>query len=104
MSEANLERNADSCKRSLEFMTNVLNIPRLLSLYVLLLFVAVSSIWTLDPSQRVSSYIRNRFTDEDGLPSSNIVDQMVQSRDGFLLLRSGGSLAHFDGRISTCSN
>src|SRR5882672_5203992 len=79
-------------------MTNAASMPRLRCLCVLLLFVTVSSAWGVDPSRPVSGYIRNHFTDEDGLPSSNIVDQMVQSRDGFLLLRTGGTLARFDGR------
>src|ERR1700761_9753326 len=79
-------------------MTNAASMLRLRSVCVLLLFVAVSLAWAVDPHQPMSSYIRDRFTDEDGLPSSNIVDQMVQSHDGFLLLRSGGSLARFDGR------
>src|SRR5690348_14723507 len=77
-------------------MTNAVRIPRLLSLCVLLLFVAVNSAWALDPSQPVSSYVRNRFTHENGLPS-DIVDQIVQSRDGFLL-GAAGNLARFDGR------
>jgi len=78
-------------------MTNAVRIRRLRSLCGLLLLVAVSSVWALDPSQPVNSYIRNHFTYEDGLPS-NVVDQMVQSRDGFLLLRAAGNLARFDGR------
>ena len=77
-------------------MTNAVRIPRLLSLCVLLLFVAVSSAWGVDPSRPVSSYIRDHFTHENGL-SSDIVDQMVQSRDGFLL-GAAGNLARFDGR------
>ena len=45
----------------------------------------------------MSSYIRTHFSDKEGLPS-NIVDQMVQSQDGFLMVLAGGSLARFDGR------
>src|SRR4029077_15388202 len=78
-------------------MTNAVRIPRLLCLCVLLLFVAVSRAWALDPSQPMSSYIRDHFTFENGLPS-NIVDQIMQSGDGFLLLVAAGNLARFDGR------
>jgi hypothetical protein len=52
-------------------MTNAMCIPRLRSLCVLSLFVAVSSAWAVDPIQPVSNYIRNRFTDED-------VDSLLQ--------------------------
>src|SRR5215469_15747369 len=74
---------------------------RLLLLCILFLFVAVHSVWGLDPSQPMSSYIRNRFTNDDGLPS-NIVNQMVQSQDGFLwLLVTGSEIVRFDGRHFT---
>ena len=78
-------------------MTNTGRSARLRSLCGLFLFVAVSSAWAVDPSRPVSSYIRNRFTHEDGLPS-DVVDQIVESRDGFLLLEGGGIFARFDGR------
>ena len=70
-------------------------------LCILLLFAAVSSAWAVDPSQPVSSYIRNRFTDQDGLRST-IVDEMVQSRDGFLwLIVDATHLTRFDGQHFT---
>ncbi len=77
-------------------MTNTVRMPLFLSLCGLLLFVAMSSAWAVDPSRPVSSYIRSHFTNEDGL-ASNIVDQMVQSRDGFLLLKATTNLVRFDG-------
>jgi len=77
-------------------MTNTASSPWKLFLCVLLLILTVSSAWALDPSRPVSSYIRNRITDENGLP--NIVDQIAESRDGFLLLVAAGNLARFDGR------
>lgn len=78
-------------------MTNAVSISRLLSLWALLLLAAVSSVWAVDPSRPVSSYLRDHFTDEDGLPSI-VVNNIMQSRDGFLLLRAGTNLARFDGR------
>ena len=55
----------------------------------------------LDPSQRFSSYLRSRFSNEAGLPSS-IVHEIVQSQDGFLWLSVGAdTLTRFDGRSFT---
>src|SRR5260370_6338145 len=55
----------------------------------------------LDPSQPFSSYIRTRFSNEDGLPSS-VVHEIAQSPEGFLWLTAGGdSLVRFDGRHFT---
>src|SRR5260370_32659159 len=52
----------------------------------------------LDSGQPVNSYLRTRLTTDDGLPS-NIVDGIVQSRDGFLWLTLGSEeLVRFDGR------
>ena len=52
----------------------------------------------LDPSQPVNSYLRTGLTSDDGLPS-NIVEDIAQSRDGFLwLTTTGGDLVRFDGR------
>lgn len=65
-----------------------------------LLFVTHSA-QALDPSQPVSSYIRTHFTSDDGLPN-NVVNQIVQSQDGFLWLKLGsGNLVRFDGRRFT---
>lgn len=51
----------------------------------------------LDPSQPVSSYIQTRFTTDNGL-ATNVVNQIVQSSDGFLwLLLGSGNLVRFDG-------
>jgi signal transduction histidine kinase/ligand-binding sensor domain-containing protein len=66
-----------------------------------LLFMVAIPACAVDPNQPVSSYIRTRFTNDDGLPS-NIVDQIAQSRDGFLwLIMNGNQLVRFDGRHFT---
>src|ERR1700736_3846578 len=39
----------------------------------------------VDPKQPATSYIRTTFTVEDGL-SSNVVNAIVQTRDGFLVI------------------
>jgi signal transduction histidine kinase/ligand-binding sensor domain-containing protein len=68
-----------------------------------LLFLAAfpNRSFALDPSQPFSSYLKTHFTDEDGLPAS-VVQDMVQSRDGFLWLTFNGALlTRFDGRHFT---
>jgi ligand-binding sensor domain-containing protein len=60
--------------------------------------------FALDPSEPFSSYLQTHFTTEDGLPSG-IVDDIVQSRDGFLwLVVNGRFLVRFDGQHFTSFN
>jgi hypothetical protein len=49
----------------------------------------------LDPSQPFSSYLRTRFGDEDGLPSS-VVHDIVQSKDGFLWVSFTFAVSRYD--------
>jgi signal transduction histidine kinase/ligand-binding sensor domain-containing protein len=68
-----------------------------------LLFLAAfpNRSFALDPNQPFSSYLQTHLTPEDGLPSG-IVDDIVQSRDGFLwLIVSGRTLVRFDGQHFT---
>lgn len=52
----------------------------------------------LDPNQPASSFIQANFTTDNGLPAS-VVDDIVQTRDGFLwLVINGIDLARFDGK------
>jgi ligand-binding sensor domain-containing protein len=51
----------------------------------------------LDPRSPASSYLRTTFTTEDGL-GANVINSIVQSRDGFLWIASYNGLARFDGR------
>jgi ligand-binding sensor domain-containing protein len=54
----------------------------------------------LDPHQPATSYIRTTFTVEDGL-SSNVVNTIVQTRNGFLWIGTDAGLNRFDGRHFT---
>src|ERR1700730_17623436 len=54
----------------------------------------------LDPTQPAGSYIRTAFTVEDGLPS-NVVNAIVQTRNGFLWIGTDAGLDRFDGRHFT---
>ncbi len=68
-----------------------------------LLFLAAfpNRSFALDPSRPFSSYLQTHFSSEDGLPS-DIVDDIVQSRDGFLwLIVNGRTLVRFDGQHFT---
>jgi ligand-binding sensor domain-containing protein len=52
----------------------------------------------VNPKQPPNDYVRTRFAHEQGLPF-DLVERMVQSRDGFLWLRQNGTrLVRFDGR------
>jgi signal transduction histidine kinase/ligand-binding sensor domain-containing protein len=67
----------------------------------LVLFFITQSAYALDPNEPFSSYIQTRFTIDDGL-SSNIINDIVQSPDGFLWITYGnGTLGRFDGQHAT---
>jgi ligand-binding sensor domain-containing protein/two-component sensor histidine kinase len=54
----------------------------------------------LAPNQPATSYLRTTFTVEDGL-SSNVVNAILQTRDGFLWVATDAGLNRFDGRHFT---
>ena len=54
----------------------------------------------VDPGQPATSYLRTTFTVEDGL-SSNVVNAILQTRDGFLWIGTDAGLNRFDGRHFT---
>jgi signal transduction histidine kinase/ligand-binding sensor domain-containing protein len=58
---------------------------------------------TLDAAQPAGRYIRTEFTVEDGLPS-NVVNVIVQTRNGFLWIGTDAGLTRFDGRHFTPVN
>ncbi len=51
----------------------------------------------LDPKSPTSDYMRTDFTVEDGLPS-NVINAIVQTRNGFLWVGTDAGLVRFDGR------
>src|ERR1700733_453275 len=64
----------------------------------LALLCGTHSALALDANQSIDSYLRTHFTNEQGLPA-NVVDQIVQTNDGFLwLVTNGNYLVRFDGR------
>ena len=64
-------------------------------LAVLLLFAALPSS-ALEPSRRVTQYMRDGLRREDGLPQSS-VQAIVQTRDGYLWFATEQGLARYDG-------
>jgi len=51
---------------------------------------------TLDPSKRLSQYIFDAWTSEDGLPSNSLL-YLRQTHDGYLWISSFNGLSRFDG-------
>jgi PAS domain S-box-containing protein len=53
-------------------------------------------VFALDPGKKITQYIHNAWTSEQGLPE-NDVRSIVQTRDGYLWLGTEEGLARFDG-------
>src|SRR5580693_4549454 len=54
----------------------------------------------LDPQSPASSYRRTTFTTEDGL-EANVINDILQTRDGFLWIATYTGLTRFDGQHFT---
>src|SRR6266852_4613430 len=63
---------------------------------LILLAVAAQSVLAVDPNRSTTSYIRTSFTVEDGL-SSNVVNAILQTRNGFLWIGTDAGLDRFNG-------
>ncbi len=62
---------------------------------VIVLF-ASTGLWALDPQKQIGQYVHARWTSERGLPGEAVY-QILQSKDGYLWVRTGSGLARFDG-------
>jgi len=88
-------------RRKARPIANVPELSRTGVAFLLLLAGFVDRGLALDPGQPFNSYIHTHFGYEEGLPHV-IVNDIVQSQDGFLWLSVGGNiLARFDGRHFT---
>jgi ligand-binding sensor domain-containing protein len=65
-----------------------------------LLAAAISPAFALDPQSPASSYRRTTYTTEGGL-GANIINDILQARDGFLWIASHTGLTRFDGQHFT---
>ena len=63
----------------------------------LFLTISIKSAHALDPNQPANNYLRTTFTVEDGL-TSNVVNAILQTRNGFLWIGTDAGLNRFDGR------
>jgi ligand-binding sensor domain-containing protein len=62
----------------------------------LALLAATRPAIAVDPRQPVADYLRHTFTTEDGLPA-NIINDVLQTRDGFLIVGAPDGVFRFDG-------
>jgi len=61
-----------------------------------LLVTAAGGLQALNPHKQISQYGHLSWTGERGLPGEAVY-QILQTRDGYLWIRTGSALAHFDG-------
>src|SRR5580692_3677977 len=60
------------------------------------LFAATIPAIAAAPPRPTTSYLRHTFTTEDGLPS-NVVNDVLQTKEGFLIVGAATGLFRFDG-------
>jgi|SRR5580700_7533689 ligand-binding sensor domain-containing protein len=65
-----------------------------------LLATAVRPGLALDPQSPASRFRRTTFTTEDGL-GANVINSILQTRDGFLWMATYAGLTRFDGQHFT---
>jgi signal transduction histidine kinase/ligand-binding sensor domain-containing protein len=71
-----------------------------LAFAVALLAAATRPGLALDPQSPASSYHRTTFTTEDGL-EANVINDLLQTKDGFLWIATYAGLTRFDGQHFT---
>ena len=64
--------------------------------YAVALLAATRPAIAVDPRLPAADYLRQTFTTADGLPS-NVVHDLLQMRDGFLIAGAAPGLFRFDG-------
>jgi signal transduction histidine kinase/ligand-binding sensor domain-containing protein len=79
------------------------NIPRSLSLSFLLVFLALSSAWAVDPNQRISQYAHAAWRTQDGVFNGSPI-VITQTTDGYLWIGTNIGLVRFDGVSFTTWN
>jgi signal transduction histidine kinase/ligand-binding sensor domain-containing protein len=77
-----------------------INLLRVAIFCLQITFLAPKRAFALDPAAPVTEYIRTNFTVENGLPS-NVVNAVLQTRNGFLWVGTDAGLVRFDGRQFT---
>ena len=69
---------------------------RCIGLCALAALAATRSAIAVDPRKPAADYLRQTFTTEDGLPL-DVVNDVLQTRDGFLIVGTANGVARFDG-------
>jgi diguanylate cyclase (GGDEF)-like protein len=67
-----------------------------LFLLLIALLAFAASLQALDPQKQINQYGHDSWTSQRGLPGEAVY-QILQTRDGYLWLRTGSGLARFDG-------
>ena len=70
---------------------------RRIGLCVVALLAATRPAMAVDARQPADSYLRHTFTTADGLPS-NVVNDILQTRNGFLIVGAPSGVFRFDGQ------
>jgi hypothetical protein len=84
--------------RYIGFLWTTLSKMRELRIHLcaLALWAATSLAIAAGPTQPTGNNLRHTFTTEDGLPL-NVVNAVLQTRDGFLIVGTANGMARFDG-------
>jgi diguanylate cyclase (GGDEF)-like protein len=65
-------------------------------LFLLVILAPAASLQALDPQKQIGQYGHDSWTSQHGLPGESVY-QILQTRDGYLWLRTGAGLVRFDG-------
>jgi diguanylate cyclase (GGDEF)-like protein len=68
----------------------------LAALIAAVLALSSGALWALDPQKQIGQYGHDSWTSQRGLPGEAVY-QVLQSKDGYLWVRTGSGLARFDG-------
>lgn len=74
----------------------VLVIPGTKLLLLIAILASAAQLRALDPQTKIDQYGHDSWTSQRGLPGEAVY-QILQSKDGYLWLRTGSGLARFDG-------
>jgi signal transduction histidine kinase/ligand-binding sensor domain-containing protein len=69
---------------------------RCIGLCAVSLLAAARPVIVVDPKQLAADYLRQTFTTADGLPL-NVVNDVLQTREGFLIVGTANGVSRFDG-------
>jgi diguanylate cyclase (GGDEF)-like protein len=67
-----------------------------MGIFLAIQLLSRGTLWALDPQKQISQYGHDSWTSQTGLPGEAVY-QILQTRDGYLWIRTGAGLARFDG-------